>query len=128
MQQFLESNSFWTALVFFVAVCWVIKTVFDAVMAIQIHKRQGREPVSVLEKQVENLEIQYRELDHRIEEHRQETERRLSMHQRDLEDLHKGQSVVCRGVQALLDHALHNGNTDEMQAASDGIGKWLRTR
>ena len=55
-------------------------------------------------------------------------ERDLELHSGELKDLHQGQTELCRGVQALLDHALHNGNGDEMQAASNSIGKWLRNR
>ena len=34
----------------------------------------------------------------------------------------------CAGVQALLEHELHNGNADEMQLASKEINTWLRER
>lgn len=54
--------------------------------------------------------------------------RRLDAHDEQLGDLHKGQMVVCAGVQALLEHELHNGNSDEMQRASADISNWLRQR
>lgn len=54
--------------------------------------------------------------------------RRLDKHARDIEDLREGQKYLCMGVQALLGHELHNGNTDEMKAASDGIKSWLVNR
>lgn len=46
----------------------------------------------------------------------------------EMRDVHQGQTELCRGVQALLDHAIHNGNTEELQACSQSIGKWLRNR
>ena len=55
-------------------------------------------------------------------------ERDLATHSDELQDLHQGQTELCRGVQALLDHAIHNGNTDKMEAASESIDKWLRNR
>ena len=128
MEQYLSTDTFWGSMLFALAICWMIKTVFDAVFSIQTHRRNTGEPITNLGRRVDGLENQCHELEHKIEGYRQEAERELNAHQQDLEDLHAGQSVVCRGVQALLDHALHNGNTDEMQAASDGIGKWLRTR
>lgn len=51
--------------------------------------------------------------------------RRLDKHAQDIDDLREGQRNLCIGVQALLEHALHNGNADEMKAASDNIKKWL---
>lgn len=53
---------------------------------------------------------------------------RLDEHERRLADLKNGMTAQCAGVQALLEHELHNGNADEMQAASRGIDKWLRER
>lgn len=54
--------------------------------------------------------------------------RRLDNHDERLDDLKKGLMATCTGVQALLEHELHNGNTAEMQEASKGIDKWLRER
>lgn len=54
--------------------------------------------------------------------------RRLDNHEERLDDLKKGLMATCTGVQALLEHELHNGNTEEMQEASKGIDKWLRER
>lgn len=54
--------------------------------------------------------------------------RRLDEHDRQISDIRRGQMVNCAGVQALLEHELHNGNTTEMQDASKAIDKWLRER
>lgn len=54
--------------------------------------------------------------------------RRLDDHDERLGDLRKGLMANCAGVQALIEHELHNGNTTEMQDASKGIDKWLRER
>lgn len=53
---------------------------------------------------------------------------RLDGHDEKLADLKAGQIAMCAGVQALLEHELHNGNADEMQQASRGIDAWLRER
>lgn len=50
---------------------------------------------------------------------------KLDEHERDLAYLKKGQEVLCSGVVALLDHQLHNGNTDQMQDARDELQKYL---
>lgn len=54
--------------------------------------------------------------------------RRLDSQEARLEDQHTGLMVICAGVQALLEHELHNGNTDEMKQASLEISGWLRGR
>lgn len=53
---------------------------------------------------------------------------RIDAHETAIADLRAGQRCLCEGVQALLNHALHNGNTNEMQTASTSINKWLRNR
>lgn len=36
--------------------------------------------------------------------------------------------VLCAGLRALLEHELHNGNADEMRAASDNLFRHLNGR
>lgn len=70
----------------------------------------------------------------------------LSEHQRDCEtrfdndykaiqalsarvaQLEKGQRVTCAAQRALLEHALHNGNADEMKRASDNLFQYLNEK
>lgn len=54
--------------------------------------------------------------------------RRLDAHERRLDDIQRGLMVNCAGVQALIDHELHDGNSGEMADASKNIDKWLRER
>lgn len=52
--------------------------------------------------------------------------RRLDGHDKAIGDLQSSQQVLCSGVMALLDHELHNGNSDQMQTARDDIMKFLQ--
>ncbi len=54
--------------------------------------------------------------------------RRLDTHEEQIEDIRSGQKVICKGVQALLEHELHNGNSAQMENASEGINGWLVNR
>ncbi len=54
--------------------------------------------------------------------------RRLDDMERKQADMQRGQMANCKGVQALLEHELHNGNTTEMQDASKAISDWLINR
>lgn len=55
-------------------------------------------------------------------------EHKLDEHDKRLNDNRSGTMVLCAGVQALLEHELHNGNSEEMQAASKDISAWLLKR
>lgn len=50
---------------------------------------------------------------------------RLDEHEHAINDLREGQQVLCSGILALLDHELHNGNSEQMQGARDGIMNYL---
>jgi hypothetical protein len=54
--------------------------------------------------------------------------RRVESLERESKDMHKGQRALIFGVQALLEHELHNGNADQMQEASSGLSSYLRER
>lgn len=53
---------------------------------------------------------------------------RLDAHEKEIAELREGQKVLCGGLQALLEHELHNGNADQMQKASDNLSEWLINR
>ena len=53
---------------------------------------------------------------------------RLDEHEKRLADLRNGLMASCAGVQALLEHELHNGNADAMQTAGNLVAFRLRER
>lgn len=53
---------------------------------------------------------------------------RLDEHDQEIRSLKEGQQVLCSGLLALLDHELHNGNTDQMQKARDEMMSYLQGR
>ena len=54
--------------------------------------------------------------------------RRIERMETELQDVRDGQKVMVTGIQALVEHALHNGNADQLKDASDGINGWLTNR
>ena len=67
-----------------------------------------------------------------LENHQEACERRFSNdkqeldnHQQRIEALEAGQKVQCAALHALLEHAIHNGNTDEMKKASTNLFNYL---
>ena len=61
-------------------------------------------------------------------EWRRSVETRLKADKERLDSLDDGQKAICRGVLALLNHELHNGNNDEMERAQKGITEYLIER
>lgn len=52
----------------------------------------------------------------------------LEAHEKRIESLEEGQVVQCTALHALLEHAIHNGNTAEMEAASKTLFDYLNKR
>lgn len=64
--------------------------------------------------------------------HQEECERRFSRdfrmldeHSKRIENVEETTRVLCAGIHALLEHELHNGNSDEMRRASEALFKHL---
>lgn len=55
-------------------------------------------------------------------------ERHIAENRDDIRDLKEGLRVSCLANMALLNHAIHNGNTDEMKHASGELNKYLINR
>ena len=117
MQEFLTGDRLLGAALFLLAVSWAWNMVYTSITSFRKESERSKEPFSRIDGSLSDIRARIDDL-----------ERRVSAHDADIADLHAGQSALCRGVQALLEHELHNGNDDEMRAASDSIGKWLRTR
>lgn len=87
-------------------------------------RRNAREEKKRQQQPTYDLEIRIADISRKLDTDK----RRLDNHDERLDDLKKGLMATCTGVQALLEHELHNGNTEEMQEASKEIDKWLRER
>lgn len=58
----------------------------------------------------------------------QRGEKHIAENRDDIRDLKDGLRVSCIANMALLNHAIHNGNTAEMEAASAELNKYLINR
>ena len=128
MEKYLTSDNMLKFCLVALMLCWAFNMIYTAVQNARKEKEHAREPFIRIDASMNDLRTKIDSNIQNIRVRVESLEHRLSEHDRDLSDLHNGQSAMCRGVQALLDHELHNGNEDEMRAASDNIGKWLRTR
>lgn len=55
-------------------------------------------------------------------------ERHIEQNHQDILDLKEGLRASCVANMALLNHAIHNGNTDEMIKAASGLNDYLINR
>ena len=67
----------------------------------------------------------YKELKKPADEREKNVAAKLDKHDKDIAALKEGLKVNCSGVKALLNHELHNGNSQEMQAAATAMDTWL---
>lgn len=122
----ITPQALWTALYVLVAVCGLI-VLWDKVRAVfaGVHERkQAKRPEladEISAKVIAKLEPRFAEIDRKLANDKQRIDA-LSTQTRDNEE---GQRVLCRGVLALLNHALHNGNGDEMEKAQQSINDYL---
>lgn len=95
------------------AICGAIVTVGKAVEVI----RSWRKPAGNLRKEMDK-HMEFFAAD----------KQRLDRHDSELLTLSEGQKVSCIALIALLEHELHNGNTEEMQEASKRLNEYLINR
>jgi septal ring factor EnvC (AmiA/AmiB activator) len=124
MQSYLTGDGLLKAALVILAICWAWNMVYTAITNARKERERQDAPLNEIRDDIRKLNDGI----HNDRERITALEHDIEHHGDELRDLHHGQTEICRGVQALLEHALHNGNTDEMEAASQAIGKWLRTR
>lgn len=108
-------NGLWIFFAVLVGLCLTFTAVVTAYEKLQ----NLRKPHSTQESKVmDMLSHDKRRLD--------EQEARIARLENKQENSEEGLRVTCAGVMALLDHAIHNGNEDQMNEASRDINKYLR--
>ena len=124
MEKYLTGDGLLMAALVFLALCSAWNTIYTARSNARKEQERADAPLNIVRADIIKLRDDIAADRERIAA----LERGVDAHAEELHDLHAGQTELCRGVQALLEHAIHNGNTDELQAASTSIGKWLRNR
>lgn len=132
----ITPDMLWTALIVLVGVGGLI-VLGDKVMDVW-RKHQARKQIAagpesqlaeaISKKVIEKMEPRFADIDRKFANDKQ----LLETHTRQIGELNKrvdgletGQKAQCRGILALLNHELHNGNSDEMEAAKKGMDNYL---
>ena len=132
----ITPDMLWTALIVLVGVGGLI-VLGDKVMDVW-RKHQARKQISsgpesqlaeaISKKVIEKMEPRFADIDRKFANDKQLLEthtRQIGELNRRVDGLETGQKAQCRGILALLNHELHNGNSDEMEAAKKGMDNYL---
>lgn len=114
----VSPDMLWTFVVVLVGLCISITAILNCYEKIQnLHDRRRKPTESARMDVLEMLANDKRRLDAH-----EEAINSIRGKQRSLEE---GQRAVCAGVMALLEHELHNGNSEQMEKASEDINTYL---
>lgn len=132
----ITPDMLWTALIVLVGVGSLI--VLGDKVADVWRKHQARKQISsgpeskladeISKKVLDKLEPRFADIDRKFANDKQLLEmhtRQIAEQGKRIDGLETGQKAQCRGVLALLNHELHNGNSDEMEAAKKGMDNYL---
>lgn len=125
----------WTALIVLVGVGGLI-VLGDKVMDVW-RKHQARKKVNSPENKlaeeisqmvIAKMEPRFADIERKFSNDKQSIEthtRQIGEINKRVDSLETGQKAQCRGILALLNHELHNGNSDEMEEAKKGMDNYL---
>lgn len=113
----LGGNAAIITLAYILAVCVVIATVGKAADVVRGWLRPGQKKSSDVQTCLHNDK-------QRLDAH----DSRISDLETGLKDTQDGQRVTMQGVMALLEHELHNGNSEQMEQASRAIRTYLLSK
>lgn len=134
----ITPDMLWTALIVLVGVGALI-VLGDKVMDVW-RKHQARKQVNapeskladeISQKVLSKMEPRFADIDRKFANDKQTLEahtRQIGEINKRVDSLETGQKAQCRGILALLNHELHNGNSDEMEAAKKGMDNYLIER
>lgn len=131
----ITPDMLWTALIVLVGVGGLI-VLADKVMDVW-RKHQARKQVNapeskladeISQKVLSKMEPRFVDIDRKFANDKQTLEahtRQIGEINKRVDSLETGQKAQCRGILALLNHELHNGNSDEMEEAKKGMDNYL---
>jgi uncharacterized protein (UPF0210 family) len=132
----ITPSTLWTFLTVLVGICALIVLDDKVLTVFRNAQRRKKEPEDKLAEEIsakvlEKLEPRFQAIDQKLSNDKAT----IDSHTRQIESLAKradgtdtGIKAINRGVLALLNHALHNGNTDELENAQKGINDYLIDR
>ena len=130
----ITPSALWTFLGVLLALCGVvvlIDKVADVWRKYKARKEIGPESKiaeEISKKVIANMKPQFDEIDKKFAHDKAEIEkhaRQIAEIDRRVDSQDSGMKALCQGTLALLNHELHNGNSDEMEDAKKVIDTYL---
>ena len=131
----ITPDMLWTALIVLVGVGGLI--VLGDKVADVWRKYKARKKVNTPESKlaeeisqmvIVKMEPRFADIERKFSNDKQSIEkhtRQIDEMNKRVDSLETGQKAQCRGILALLNHELHNGNSDEMEEAKKGMDNYL---
>ena len=97
----------------------------------QVNAPENKLADEISRKVLANMEPRFADIDRKFANDKMLIEvhtRQIGEIGKRVDSLETGQKAQCRGILALLNHELHNGNSDEMEAAKKGMDTYLIER
>ena len=131
----ITPDMLWTALIVLVGLGGLI-VLGDKVMDVWRNYKKRKEVNApgnkladeISQKVFSKLEPRFTDIDRKFANDKQLLEthtRHIGEINKRVDGLEKGQKAQCHGILALLNHELHNGNSDEMEEAKKGMDNYL---
>ena len=114
----MDGNSMSSFLLVLIALMVLFLLVVQVIKAIR----------EMFQKPRQDVDKAYAEHCTQSEQRFQRGEKHIAENRDDIRDLKDGLRVSCIANMALLNHAIHNGNTAEMESASAELNKYLINR
>lgn len=122
----------WTALIVLIAGAGLY-VLYGKVRETYLKNKQMKSPENRLAdeisaKVIEKMEPRFSEIDRKLANDKEQIDahtRQINTMEKRQNSSDKAEKALCRGVLALLNHELHNGNNDEMEKAKSGIDDYL---
>lgn len=111
----------WTFCIVLVGLAAIVVLFAKVADIIRDTRKRHQAPSDGVESRLEAIELRLGEIDKKLDRDK----RRLDEMEKGAQDSQDGFKVVCTAVLALLNHEIHNGNTDEMLDAQKGIQEYL---
>ena len=121
-------SALWNTIYVFLAVLGVVIVLDKVNDIVAKHKKRKRDLLQEQQAPVENLDGRLQKIEKRldsIDEKLSSDKRRLEALERQQDDADAGFRALCKATLAMLNHELHNGNTDEMEAAQKILTDYL---
>lgn len=131
--QGITPGALWTTLYVLLAFCLIIAAVYRVVEIVrkERERKQAKKPELADEisgKVLDKLEPRLADIDRKLANDKaliDNHNRQIAAVEARQDAMERGQKAQCRGVLALLNHELHNGNSDEMERAQAGMNDYL---